>query len=97
MEWVIFSATILVISYIIISALKQEKEREAELNFHLMQAKNILSSNDMEDKRAILINRFQQAETHLMNAQASCARSFEHKSITDIRAMMDMIKNRYTN
>jgi len=76
---------------------KSEKDREMQLNFHLLQAKGILNSTDLKDKRNWFISKFYDAENHLASAQASCAKEIEFKSISDIRSKLNTIKNNYKN
>jgi predicted membrane protein len=76
---------------------KNEKDREMQLHLHLLQAKKILNSADLKDKRKWFIGKFDEAENHLISAQASCAKEFELDSIIDIRNKLQEIKNNYNN
>ena len=70
MELTFFITASFLIAYILFSVLKQEKSREVELNFHIMQANRYLNRKDIEDKRSIFIERFHSAEHHLVSAQS---------------------------
>jgi len=85
------------IIYILQSVYKQEKSREVELNFHIMQAKRFLNSKDLEDKRSLFIERFKKAEHHLVAAQSFCTKSKELNSINNIRVKLEEIKRKYSN
>lgn len=76
---------------------KTEKDRERQLNLHLLQIKRILNSCDLKDKRNWFISRFNKAEDLLISAQASCAVEIEFQSILDIRGKLEEIKKNYNN
>lgn len=76
---------------------KTEKDRERQLNLHLLQVKHILNSCDLKDKRNWFINRFNRAEDILVSAQASCTEEFEFQSIINIREKLGEIKKSYNN
>lgn len=94
MDQLIFIISTLFIGYILYVIYKHEKLREVELNYHLMQAKRILNSKDIEDKRKWFVDRFKEAENHLMSAQATCASEHEFRTITDIREKLNTFRNK---
>jgi hypothetical protein len=98
MDLLIFFISTIFISYILYIIYKHEKSREVELNYHLMQAKRILSSKDIQDKRKWFIEQYNEAESHLASAQASCSNEREFRIITDIREKLNTFRNNnYTN
>jgi len=92
-----YLAVALLVLYGIYFIYKSEKQRETELNLHLLQAKQILDSHDLKDKRSWFISKFNEAETHLIDAQASCGKEFDYQAIRDIREQLNKIKSRYKN
>ena len=76
--------------YAIYFIYKNEKGREDQLNLHLLEAKGLLTSNDLKDKRNWFINRFKEAENNLVNAQSAPVKKFDFKSLSDLRnTLMD--------
>lgn len=49
-----------------------------------MQAKRILNLSDLKDNRKWFISRFNESETYIVNAQASCKKRFDYKSIVNL-------------
>jgi hypothetical protein len=87
----------LFVGYGIYFIYQNEKDRERQLNLHLLHAKGILTSNDIKDKRNWFISRFIKAENHLVNAQAKYAKEIEFQSVTDISNQISEIKNNSKN
>ena len=94
MHLIIFSVIILFCITGAFIIYKQEKSREVELNFHIMQAKRILNYDDFSDKRLFFIERFKTAENHLITAQANCIHKFEINSVKKIRVELDNLKKK---
>jgi hypothetical protein len=94
MDLLIFTISTLFIGYILYIVYKHEKSQEVELNYHLMQAKRILNSKDIQDKRKWFVEQFKEAENHLVSAQASCSSEFEFRTITDIRKKLNTFRNK---
>ena len=97
MEFVFIAVALWLIGYILYSTFRHEKSREIELNYHIMQAKRILKSKDLQDKRQWFIDRFKEAESHILTAQSFCKKPFEYNSIADIRKELNNIKKKYLN
>ena len=97
MTFLYYTLFLLFIIYGIYFVYKSEKDREMQLNLHLLQAKGILNRSDLKDKRNWFINRFNDAENHLASARASCAKEIDFQSISDIRNKLDEIKENYKN
>ena len=97
MEIVFIAVAIWLFGDTLNSSLRHEKSREIELNYHIMQAKRILNSNDLQDKRQWFIDRFKEAESHILTAQSFCKKPFEYNSIADIRKELNNIKKKYSN
>ncbi|KAA3609777.1 MAG: hypothetical protein D8M58_08975 [Calditrichaeota bacterium] len=97
MAFLYYTIITLLVAYAIYFIYKSEKDRELQLNIHLLQAKQILNNRDLKDKRNWFIDRFNEAENHLASAQASCAKEIEFQSVTDIRNKLQEIKENYKN
>ena len=54
--------------FFIIIAMRQEKSREVELNYPIMQAKRILKRKELLNNREWFIDRFKDAENHILAA-----------------------------
>lgn len=97
MEFSIITAAITLVGYILYSIFRHEKSRENELNYHIMQAKQLLQKKDIQDKRQWFIERFQEAENHIITAQSFCTKPIEFHSVSNIRKELDTIKKKYSN
>ena len=76
---------------------KNEKSRENQLNLHLLEAKGLLNSKDLKDKRNWFISRFHEAENNLVNAQAAPVKRFDFKSLSDLRNTLIKNKDSFKN
>lgn len=97
MELTFFLLAFSLITYVLVSVYRQEKSRQVELNFHIMQAKQYLNRKDLEDKRVVFIERFKDAELHLTSAQSFCKSQNELNSLDSIRVELEDIKRKYSN
>ncbi len=97
MEILYFAIITILVAYGIYFVYKSDQDREANLNTHLLQAKHIINSYDVKDKRNWFINKFNEAEDHLTNARAACAKEIEFQSINDIRDKLNEIKENSKN
>ena len=91
MNFLLFCAILFLAGFTLFTLYMQEKFKSVKINNHTMQAKRILNLSDLKDNRNWFISRFNKAEEHLADVQASCVKQFEYKSIINIREKLNDI------
>jgi len=69
----------------------QFRNRQTQMEFHLMNAKNFIRNPNYRDNREWFIKRFNEAQTHLAEAQVICSREIDAQTIQTLWQEIDRI------
>jgi len=62
----------------------QARNKQTQMESHLMNAKNFIDNPNFHDDREWFVQRFQEAQTHLVQAQVICSREIDSRTIHNL-------------
>ncbi len=92
MDFMAFIVLVSIMGTFMLNLYYQARNRQMQMDIHLMNAKNFLNSRNHYDNREWFIQRFLEAQTHLVQAQVICSREIDSRTINILWQQMNTIK-----